>query len=97
VQEAPNAPSILFLHKNNYGYRVKNRQIKNDKHFSNYSLGGGRQKHQKPAFTGRRREARSICHPPPLSQGTPIFVMFHGAVATWQVTFKSIYTLPRTG
>jgi hypothetical protein len=52
-------------------------------------------KHHKPAFMGRRRDSRSIFRPP--SQVTPTFVMFYEAVATWQVTFKVIHNLPRTG
>jgi hypothetical protein len=64
---------ILFLYKNNFGYSVENRQIKNDKYFSNYSLGGGRQKHPKPAFTGRRREAWSI--PPPHTAKVRLYLL----------------------
>jgi hypothetical protein len=52
-------------YKNSLGFRVEDRQTKNDKYFPNYSLGGGKQKHQKPAFTGRRRVARSMSPPPP--------------------------------
>ena len=83
-------PLQYCLYKNSFGHRAEDRQTENDKHFPNYSVGGGRQKHQKPAFTGRRREPGTVCHPPP-NQVTPVFVMFHDAVATWQVT------LPRTG
>ena len=58
-------PLQYCLYKNSFGHRAEDRQTENDKHFPNYSVGGGRQKHQKPAFTGRRREPGTVCHPPP--------------------------------